>query len=129
MPIASVISKLKFYGEQAEANHNYIDALGYFRQWLVLDPQNPEAMLETARAYLYPKYYYESFELYKDILLIPNLTPNQKVDADAGFQSAFQYTFCNFLGLKRLKWADEIQNEYQSLLPEPASNSITCGLQ
>ena len=128
LPAKSVISKLKFYGEQAQANNDYGDALGYFSQWLVLEPQNPEALLGMARAYLNTGKHLDAYQQYKKVLQIQNLTVEQKQNADAGLQSAFQYTFCDFRVL-RFKWANEIQSEYHSLLPDQASNLITCGFQ
>ncbi len=128
LPAKNVISKLKFYGEQAQANNDYADALGYFGQWLVLEPKNPEALLGMARAYLNTGKHLDAYQQYKKVLQIQNLTVDQKQNADAGLQSAFQYTFCDFRVL-RFKWANEIQSEYHSLLPDPASNLITCGFQ
>ncbi len=58
----SVVQQLENFGKIADKNQKYLDEIGYYGQWLVLESTNPEPRIGLAHAYLGAHRYLESFQ-------------------------------------------------------------------
>jgi hypothetical protein len=109
------IAIFKSFGARAEIASDYESAIGYYSQWIVLEPQNPEPRLGMAQAQLMNTGYWESYEEYKKVLFMPNLTVGQKIISQKGIQDAFFNVYCAMQIKHRFEWAHLLQDEYLTL--------------
>jgi hypothetical protein len=113
-----VVHALQMYGRQAEENSHQLDAIGYYAQWLALEPQNPAPRLGMARSYVKVGRYWEAYQLYKKVLWLSSISAENRIEASQGIRTALNDTVCDMMQKHRFHWAVLLKEEYKNQFPE-----------
>lgn len=123
----SVVQQLENSGKIADKNKKYLDAIGYYGQWLVLEPANPEPRIGLANAYLGARRYLESFQQYQKAIWLSALGTESRAQAETGLQTSMQGTVCDMMKKQEFEWAHLIEAEYKEQFPGlPFPSQIDC---
>ena len=126
-PQSSVAQRLMSQGTVAEYYQEYMDAVGYYEQWVTLDSSNPEPRLSLARALMELKSYWLAYEQYKMTIWLSNPDAFTYMQAEAGLQAAMEHIICYEEGIHELEWAKLLRKEYKQQFPDfPLQEQLEC---
>jgi hypothetical protein len=120
-----VIQKLESYAVHSENASDYRASVGYYLQWVLLEPVNPESHIRLARSFSKTERDWLSYQEYKRAFFLSSEDSAFRLESEDGIQTALSATVCDMTEKNEFKWSTLIQQEYNELFPHLPQISVS----
>jgi tetratricopeptide (TPR) repeat protein len=112
----------------AQEQNKNSDAIGYYDQWVILEPSNAIPRLQLAHEYMAGLRYLDAYHEYEKILWLPALARPVQAQAEGGLRLALYWSVAGMVHAQEFQWANLLIGQASAEFPTLPEDIVKCEL-